>query len=85
MKLVNSREEIDKDRPYQENYNLAKSVYPKRYPAFIDFENHDGGMGGDYWSLKVLEIPKGLDAKSFIAGVNAKPKSYNESIFQRKP
>ena len=85
MRVVYSREDVDADRPYKENYELEKSVYPKKYPALIKFERNDGGLGGDWWSLEVLEIPPGLDLESFIAGVTSKePKRYDEGIFIRK-
>jgi hypothetical protein len=39
--LVYSKEEIEKIRPYKKNYNL--SIFPKHFPAFVDFIDHDGG------------------------------------------
>lgn len=84
MILVNSQEEIDKIRPYREHYKMKANVYPKRYPAFVGFIRHDGGLGGDYYTLKVLEVPKNVDVKSFIAGVRAEPKEYGEEVFTKK-
>lgn len=86
MQLVNSKEDIEEIRPYKENYNLTK--FPKRYPAFVDFIDHDGGLMGDYYTMDILEIPDNIKCpESFIAGVMAAEngiETYNESIFERK-
>lgn len=87
MKLVNSKEEIDAIRPYKEHYNLT--VYPKNYPAFVAFHEHDGGVCGNYYTMDILEIPKNIKCPdSFIQGVLKREneiKSYDESgIFKRK-
>ena len=85
--LVFSKEEIEKNRPYKENYNL--SIFPKHYPAFVNFINHDGGLCGDYYTMEILEIPKKyhsseLACRAFADGVNHKAAIYSESIFVKK-
>lgn len=86
MNLVYSKEDIDKIRPYKEFYDLV--VYPKRFPAYIAFHSHDGGLGGDYYTMDILEIPENVKcAESFMAGVNSREKNlktHTESIFKRK-
>lgn len=83
MTLVNCKEEIDDIRPYKEYYNLTK--YPKRYPAFVDFIQHDGGLGGDYYTMEILEIPENVKCvESFIMGRTADSESWGEDIFKKK-
>lgn len=81
MKIVYSDKDIDKVRPYK-GYKFTK--YPKNYPALISFESCDGGLMGDYYLFEIIEIPSGLNPKSFMAGVLAKPKVYSESNFLGK-
>ncbi len=85
--LVYSKEEIENIRPYKENYNL--SIFPKHFPAFVDFIDHDGGLCGDYYTMEILEIPSKyhsspLACQAFADGVNHKAKVYSENIFKRK-
>ena len=82
MKLCYSKQDIDKISPYRENYNLT--VYPKRFPAFVEFESRGGGIGGEYWVMKILEIPLGVDIKSFILGKTSKATTYGKNIFKKK-
>lgn len=86
MQLVNSKEEIEEIRPYKEYYNLTK--FPRRFPAFVDFLDHDGGLMGDYYTMEILEIPDDIKCpESFITGVIAGQhgiETYSESIFERK-
>jgi hypothetical protein len=83
MTLVKSKEDIEKIRPYKENYKLA--IFPKSFPAFVQFHSHDGGLCGDYYTMDILEIPKNVKCpESFIAGVRMRDngiKVYSESIF----
>lgn len=83
MTLVNSLEEIEEIRPYKEFYNIKKEFLPERYPAFIEFKQHDGGLCGDFYTIKIIEIPNLTDAeqKAFIAGMKAKPEEYSEEMF----
>jgi hypothetical protein len=86
MTFVTSKEDIEKIRPYKENYELA--IFPKRFPAFIQFNSHDGGLCGDYYTMDILEIPKKVKCyESFIMGVQMRDnaiKTYSESIFIKK-
>lgn len=89
MTLVLNAAEVDMIRPYKE-YELT--VYPKKYPAFIDFVYHDGGLGGGYYTLELLEIPKkpkrDMVKDPFLAGfcaaMEAKPQTYSENIFRKR-
>lgn len=76
MQLVHSKQEIDDIRPYP-NYDFLQ--YPKSYPAFIEFESCDGGISGDYYITKILEIPEGVNADSFLRGFLAEPESHYET------
>lgn len=86
MKLVNSKKDIEAIRPYKEFYDLI--VYPKRFPAFVQFCSHDGGIGGDYYTMDILEIPEKVKCpESFILGVKSREygfKTFSESIFKAK-
>ena len=86
MTLVNNIEELENLHSYK-NYKINKK-YTFKFPALVEFESCDGGLGGSYYILHVIEIPATVDItvdiNSFVAGVNAKPKIYGENIFIKK-
>lgn len=82
MTLVNNIEELENLHSYK-NYKINKK-YTSKFPALVEFESCDGGLGGSYYILHVIEIPATVDINSFVAGVNAKPKVYGENIFIKK-
>jgi hypothetical protein len=81
MQLVSSREEIDSIRPYP---ICEFTKYPESYPAFVEFELWSNDNGLDYYEAHILEVPKDVDADSFIMGVLSKAKQYHESEAFRK-
>jgi hypothetical protein len=82
MHLVNNIEELENLHSYK-NYKIGKK-YTSKFPALASFEPCDGGLGGSYYNLHVIEIPENFDFDSFVAGVNAEPKVYGENIFIKK-
>jgi hypothetical protein len=77
MKLVNSIEEIQELSPYRKNYNVQ--IKDLEFPCLARFE-----LGGGYYTLEIVNIPKEFDLESFIAGRNSKSKTYSEAIFKKK-
>jgi len=68
MKLVKNDKEFEALYPYTKS-NPKKCKHPKRYPCLVRWIEHDGGIGGDYYSCEVIYPPSN---GSFIDGVNAK-------------
>lgn len=76
MTLVHNHKEVDALWPYKTG-KMERSKYPKAYPCLVEFEQRDGGLGGDYYALNVVYIPYHIanyiiDTKMFKAGVEAK-------------
>ena len=68
MKLVKNNKEFDKLYPYSKS-DPTKCKHPKKYPCLVEWVNHDGGLGGDYYSCEVIYIKR---KKGFVEEVNAK-------------
>lgn len=78
MKLIKSKAEFKRFYPYKAPPNPepcpAPKDYPKRYPCFCEVEDRDGGIMGDYMTVRIAYPPKGCDLKSFAAGLKANQK-----------
>ena len=51
MKLVKNRNEFVSLFPYKKS---KPSKFPKKYPCLVEYEYDEGGLGGDYYYLKVI-------------------------------
>lgn len=76
MKLIKTPAEFKEFYPYKSPPNTKpmppRDEYPRRYPCICEIIHHDGGLGGDYMTVRKHYVPKGMDTKSFIAGMKAR-------------
>lgn len=52
---IENKEEFEKNYPYN---RIEKKSYPEIYPCVLGLEYEEGGLGGSYWSIKIIEITK---------------------------
>jgi hypothetical protein len=71
--FVKNKKDVDKLDPRNMYFPGKARVYPKEFPCFMRFDYVDK-VNRSWWDVKVVYIPK-KNAKAFIAGFLAKPKS----------
>ena len=73
MKIIRNPEQFKEYYPYKSPPNPepcpAKEKYPKKYPCVCEVEDHGGGIGGGYMTVKTWYCPNGYDFGSFAEGL----------------